>query len=38
MIQGKRKKFIVKALVVVAGIGLILTTFIPFIPYILEAF
>lgn len=34
MEKPKKKKLLTKILVLIAGVGIILTTFLPFIPYI----
>jgi len=31
----RRKKLLVKLVIVIAGLGLLLTTFLPFIPYLI---
>jgi len=31
----KKKKIIMKVIIIIAGLGLLLTTFLPFLPYLL---
>jgi len=38
MILGKKQKIFFKIVIIVAGIGLLLTTFLPFIPFIINGF